>query len=109
MRHVAHPLQSTVSLLTLILSGIPQIIMGGSLSRVVDTDRSNPFRSANLPIRDILFPTLVGARNPAGSRPFGSFVRTTGAGSKPDFGPFPLWPLSLTQPNHDPFGTDVGS
>jgi hypothetical protein len=67
--------------------------------------------SASLASPDILFPALGIGRNPAECRPFGSFIRTTGRGSKAHFRPYPvsLRPLSLTQPNHGHFGTDVRS
>ena len=67
--------------------------------------------SASLASRDILFPALWCGRNPAECRPFGPFIRTTRRGSEAHFGPFPVSPrpLSLTQPNHGHFGTDVES
>jgi hypothetical protein len=67
--------------------------------------------SESLPIWDILFPRLASGRNGAECRPFRSFIRTTGTGSDAHFGPYPisLRPLSLTQPNHDHFGTVVRS
>ena len=69
--------------------------------------RSSP--SANTPSRDILFPAARIGRNPAECRRFCSFIRTTDTGREARFGPFSvsLRPLSLTQPNHARFGTDV--
>ena len=65
--------------------------------------------SASLPIWDILFPALGGGWNPAGRGHFRPLFRTTSTGLEARFGPFsvPLRPLSLTQPNHGHFGTDV--
>jgi hypothetical protein len=73
------------------------------------TISSHPARSASLPIRDILFPAARIGRNPAECRRFCSFIRTTDTGREARFGPFSvsLRPLSLTQPNHARFGTDV--
>ena len=66
--------------------------------------------SASLPTRDILFSRVRHRRNAADCGHSRSFVRTSGTGRQAYFGPFSgyLGALSLTQPNHAHFGTDVG-
>ena len=72
---------------------------------------SNPTPSAKTPSRDILFRRSADGRNGAEFVHSRRYVRTTRAGRQPLFGPVgaSLRPLSLTQPNHGHFGTDVES
>jgi hypothetical protein len=67
--------------------------------------------SAKTLCRDILFRPLASGRNHAECGLFWPFVRTTHPARKAHFAPFSasLRPLSLTQPNHGRFGTDVES
>jgi hypothetical protein len=61
--------------------------------------------------RDIPFHRVHRGRKPAECGHSWRIVRTTAPGPRGHFRPFPasLRPLSLTQPNHGRFGTDVGS
>jgi hypothetical protein len=79
------------------------------LETTIWTASSNPLPSASLPIRDILFPLPISGRNPAECGHSWQNVRTTAPGLRGQFGPFSvsLGPLSLKQPNHGHFGTDV--
>jgi hypothetical protein len=65
--------------------------------------------SASLASRDILFSALSNGQNPAERGRLRSFFRTKDPARKPHFGLFSvsLRPLSLTQPNHAHFSTDV--
>jgi hypothetical protein len=67
--------------------------------------------SASLASRDILFQALSTGRNAAECQALRPFIRTTGGGPEAHFGPFSvsLGRLSLRQPNHGHFGTDVES
>ena len=67
--------------------------------------------SAKTPGQDILFRGSADGRNPAELPPSRPFIRTTPTAAWAHFGPFSgsLRPLSLKQPNHARFGTDVGS
>jgi hypothetical protein len=67
--------------------------------------------SASLASRDILFPALVAGRNGAERGLLRRFFRTTRTGRQARFGrsSVSLRAISLTQPNHGDFGTDVGS
>jgi hypothetical protein len=71
--------------------------------------RTSP--SASLSSGDILFPLPISGRNRAERGHLRPFVRTTSTGPGAHFGPFcvSVSALSLTQPNHGRFGTDVGS
>jgi hypothetical protein len=64
-----------------------------------------------MPVWDILFAALSAGRNPAELERSRPFFRTTSTGPEAHFGSFSvsLRPLSLTQPNHARFGTDVRS
>ena len=68
-----------------------------------------PLRPPTCTVGTFFFPFLISGRKPSERGVFRSFVRTMRTASEAHFGPFPasLRPLSLTQPNHGRFGTDV--